>query len=53
MTKENLLQRGKPFVDGFTAAIAQHIRDRRWAHSSASRVRASWCSFSASAASMS
>ncbi|MBI1786348.1 MAG: PDZ domain-containing protein [Acidobacteria bacterium] len=29
MTKENLLQRGKPFVDGFTAAIAQHIRDSR------------------------
>jgi hypothetical protein len=29
MTKENLLERGRPFVDAFTAAIVQQIRNRQ------------------------
>ncbi|MGH9722354.1 MAG: S41 family peptidase [Bryobacteraceae bacterium] len=29
MTRDNLLQRGRPFVDAFTAAIVAHIRASR------------------------
>ncbi|MBI4874864.1 MAG: hypothetical protein HY822_09565, partial [Acidobacteria bacterium] len=28
MTRDNLLQRGRPFVDGFTAAMVEHIREK-------------------------
>ncbi len=29
MTRENLIQRGRPFVDGFTQIIVDHIRQSR------------------------
>lgn len=29
MTKQNLLQRGRPFVDAFTAAMVEHIKSKR------------------------